>query len=436
MVEHVFVSRSVTVIALVFAVLLVDSIAVSAQATVSAAQQDLRTRIERQYEVLPLHSGVLLKSKDGRTARVIEMSDNKIAVDGIEVTGQELRQQLGSDADLVLQLSYLEPAAQRALFGFDSPPNASARAEVPQAPPAPSQRRNRRSGALVRFGGDVIVGPDEVATDDVVVFGGTARIDGQVNGDVVAIGGRVVLGPKAYVTREVTVVGGTLDRAPGAVVDGEVTQVGIGPGPRVFDRAGSLGRFWPLTGFMPLARLAGTSLRAGALILLACIVMLLGRSPIERIGDRAVAEPLKAGLIGLLAELLLLPTLIVTVTLLAITIVGIPLLVLVPFALLLVVAVMLMGFTAVTYRVGQRAAARFGWSSITPYVSTVLGIVILIAPLLLARMAGVASGGLTFITVPLAIIGFMVEYLAWTVGFGAAALARFKPLPTSAVQNV
>jgi hypothetical protein len=51
-------------------------------------------------------------------------------------------------------------------------------------------------------------------------------------------------------------------------------------------------------------------------------------------------------------------------------------------------------------------------------------------------MAGVASGGLTFITVPLAIIGFVVEYLAWTVGFGAAALARFKPLSTSVVQHV
>jgi hypothetical protein len=34
-------------------------------------------------------------------------------------------------------------------------------------------------------------------------------------------------------------------------------------------------------------------------------------------------------------------------------------------------------------------------------------------------------------TFGLGFIGFLVEYLAWTVGFGAVALARFnRPMPT------
>ena len=42
---------------------------------------------------------------------------------------------------------------------------------------------------MVRFGSDAVVGPDEVVTDDVVVIGGSARIDGEVQGEVVVIGG-------------------------------------------------------------------------------------------------------------------------------------------------------------------------------------------------------------------------------------------------------
>ena len=82
-----------------------------------AAGQDLRARVERQYQVLPLHNGVLLRTRGARVARTIELTDNRIAVDGVEVTGVELRRLLGADADLVLQLSYPIPA-QHALFGL------------------------------------------------------------------------------------------------------------------------------------------------------------------------------------------------------------------------------------------------------------------------------------------------------------------------------
>jgi len=62
-----------------------------------------------------------------------------------------------------------------------------------------------------------------------------------------------------------------------------------------------------------------------------------------RISARAAAQPLKAGAIGLLAQLLFLPLLIVTIVLLVVTIIGIPLLVLIPFVLLGLVAVPLLG---------------------------------------------------------------------------------------------
>jgi hypothetical protein len=404
------------------------------QDTTTSTQQDLKTRIEQRYEVLPLRDGVLLKSKAAQMNGSVELSGGRIAINGTEVTGAQLRQQLGADADLVLRLSYLEAPAQHALFVFGAPAVASPAASA-SASRATEGRRVRRSGAVVRFGSDVSVGPDEVRTDDVVVIGGNARIDGEVNGDVVVVGGRTELGPRAHVRRDLTVIGGTLLRDPGAVIDGDVNE--IGSGANGFDLSRGSGRrafarIWPLGGAMPFVRVVATALRIAALILLASIVILLGRQPIERIGARAASEPLKAGLVGLLIELLFLPALIVTVVLLVVTIIGIPLLALVPVALLAAVIVLLIGFTAVAYLLGERIAARFGWSTAGPYAATAVGIVVVFAPLLLARVLGVALGGLALVTAPLAVIGWVMEYSAWTIGLGAAALDRFRPahLPT------
>ena len=213
-----------------------------------------------------------------------------------------------------------------------------------------------RRGANVRFGGDVVVAENELVTDDVVVFGGTARIDGEVNGDVVVIGGRAELGPRAHVRKELTVIGGALQRDPGAIVDGPVNEIGTGPNGVAISGNRDRFRFPRLGGFAsmrPLVRFAATGLRAVALILIAFVVLLIARQPIERIGARAAAEPMKAGLVGLLLELLIMPTLIVTVIVLVVTIIGIPLLVLVPFALLGLVVVLLVGFTAVAHRVAS-----------------------------------------------------------------------------------
>src|SRR5690349_8001470 len=134
-----------------------------------------------------------------------------------------------------------------------------------------------------------------------------------------------------------------------------------------------------------------------------------------RIGDRAAAEPVRAGLTGLLAELLFFPALIMTVILLVITILGIPLLLLLPFAFLALAVIFLVGFTGVAVRVGQLIGNRLGWTQLGPYVTTVLGIIALLLPLVLARLLGVV--GLNFIALPLLVAGVLIEYLAWTIGF-------------------
>jgi hypothetical protein len=177
-------------------------------------------------------------------------------------------------------------------------------------------------------------------------------------------------------------------------------------------------------------RLLSTIVRVAVLCLLVALVTLLGREYVERIGSRAATEPLKAGAIGLLSQLLFLPVFIVTIVALIVTIVGIPLLVLLPFAVIALGLVALVGYTAVAHRAGGLVTARLAWLGQSPYATAVAGVLLLSSPALLARLVGLAGGVFSPISFVLTLAGFLVEYLAWTVGFGAVALFRFSRPPS------
>ncbi len=413
-----------------------------------SAQDGLRQQIERRFEVLPLRNGLALRPKrDNRGVRSIELADGIIAIDGAPATGAQLRDTLGPDADLILRLSYLDADARQRLFGPSVPPPAPAAPPAEAAPAAPGApappvplerpRRPRHTGNdRVRIGGSVTVNEGEVIDGDVVAIGGSVRVDGEVTGNAVGIGGGVDLGPHADVAGDVVSIGAPLKRDPGARIGGKVVGVGFGNfgvGRWRWDRS-EAGRFlFPFLGAAAgLFALTSTLARVAVLCLLVSLVMMVGREWVDRVGARAIAEPVKAGVVGLLAQLLFIPVLILTVLVLVVTIIGIPLLVLVPFAVLALAVVGLVGFTAVAANLGRLVNRRFDWNDRSPYVTVITGVVLLILPVLIARVVGLA-GILVFpITGTLALVGFLVEYVAWTVGFGAVALLRFSRPGTTA----
>jgi hypothetical protein len=408
-----------------------------AAAQTAADTAALRQQIERRFEVLVLTDRLLLRPRTaGGGMTSIEIGDT-IAIDGVAATGAEVREKLGPDADAVLRLSILDAAQRRALFA-----PAAAAPPIPSVPPAPSVapiapleppseprvRRQRSRGERVRIGGSVTVDEDELVTGDVVAIGGSVRIDGEVRGEVVAVGGSVHLGPRAVVARDIVVVGGSLNRADGALVQGEVHEVTIGNLNFGNWRWGPTPVVWPWFG-RTLA-LMSTLGRIAILSVLAVLVMLLGREYVERTSIRAASEPLKAGVIGFLAQLLFLPVLALTIVILVVTLVGIPLLLLLPFALLGLAVLALLGFTAIAYRVGQLVSSRFGWDATNPYTTTILGILAIVSPLLLARLLALVGGPIVPMTFAIGVIAFLVEYVAWTIGLGAVALARLnRPRP-------
>ena len=418
--------------------ILLSILAVSAQGDVNS----IRGRLEKRFEVLAIANGVVLTPRFRTDVRAIEVSDSTIAIDGSPVTGSELRKRLGEDADVVLQLSYLDPQARRSLAGTRG--QAPVPATPPEAPDLPHSDidadvhpddrpapRARTRDDIVRIGGSVTVDADETVRGDVVVIGGSATIDGQVQGELVVVGGSARLGPTADIGRDIVVVGGGLSRDPKAVIRGEVQEIGWGGGPwTAGEWVGHDEWNWdPIGELYPLARLTGTLVRTALLVLLTALVMFVARTPVEQVANRVAAEPVKSWVVGFLAEILFVPVLVMTIVVLAISIIGIPLLLLVPVAIVAGIIVMLVGFTGVAYHLGRLMQERVETLRTRPYAATIAGIVMILSPLLLARFVGLV-GDFSGIVWTLVAVGIVLEYIVWTAGLGAAALARFnRPVP-------
>jgi hypothetical protein len=460
------------------------SVASPASAPTSAADRaGLRRTIERLYEVLPVHDGVVLRPRIERSGvRTIELAGEDIAVNGNRLSAAVLREWLGAaEADPVIRLSQLAPAARRALFHLEAEPGGSTAVEtppastaptapnVPSAPAAPqagtasspepgvegteadsgdetqgseeadveapkpgARPHPPGSGSIVRFAGSVTVSPGEnpeevtaiagsVTVDgevsgDVIAVGGSCTINGRVGGSVTAVGGSVRLGPHAEVSGDVISVGGGIDKDPGARVHGSTSEVSaLGTfGPRDHSI-----RTWGSSPFAGVGRLMETLTKIVLLALLVCLVLLVARPTVERIALRVGAEPWRAGLTGFLCQLAFLPLLVVVTVLLVLTIIGCALVLLYPFAFIALLIAGLVGYAAVAMRLGGWAEERFGWRYTSPYVMALAGVALIEFLSFIGRVLGLIP---FFPAIAFRLAGFVVGYLAWTIGFGAVAL--------------
>jgi hypothetical protein len=436
-----------------------------------AADRELQSELEDVFEVLPLSSGFVLKPHDDDADyRTLEIAaDGAVLVDGkTPDESQSLRDLLGGAAYRVLvKVRKLDEGQRRELLsataeGRELPEAAAAEAAGESSVPAPPVPPRNHSDAKVSVGSGVTVEEDEVVTEDVVAvggpltirgevqgdataIGGSAEIDGKVTGEVVVMGGPVTLGPHADIGRDVTSVGGTVKRDPAARVGGKVSEVALGSGDglgiwRSLRHLRHQGKEDWKDGFefTPVRHFTRLVVRVLVFIvgaLIACLFMLVAKAPMERIERKVDEEPWKAGLVGLVAQIALLPLLVVTCIILAVSIIGIPLLLLVPFALLAIVLLVMLGYCAVCLRIGRWAQDKFNWRAHNDYWMLIMGLALLSSFGILSR--ALDFGPLSILSVMLAIFGFLLEYAAASVGFGGALLTRFgrgpKNVPVSAI---
>jgi len=430
--------KALTSFAVVLATIALTCGAAGAQ-TRSDDLRALRDQLERKYDLVQVTDGVALRPKSRGDVRLIEVTAGAILVNGAAVTGGELRERLGSDADAVLRLSYL-PADRLRDFAAAAtaptpPPSAPSapeppleRAGEPPRPPDDTRPRARRaSGERIRIFGNVAVEEDEEIDGQVVAVFGSVRVDGAVEDQVVAVLGSVVLGPHAVVDGDIVSVGGQVHRAPGAQTRRGVTEVSLsdssfpfhGPwvdgwgGPPFFVRFGAL------------PRLIGTGLRLFLLLLLTGLALAIARRSVEASADRVTGNPLKVTVVGLVAEVLVLPVLILTAIVLSISIIGIPLLLLLPFVVLALIVMALVGFTGTAAAIGNAVQRRFSPAASTPYMAVAVGVLVILSPVILGRLLAIVGWPLTPAAVLLVGIGFTLELLAWASGFGAMLTTAF-----------
>jgi hypothetical protein len=172
-----------------------------------------------------------------------------------------------------------------------------------------------------------------------------------------------------------------------------------------------------------------------------------GRRYIEGVADTARKATLRSGLVGIAGTFLVIPVFVLGIIALAISIVGIPALLLwVPFFPVAVVVAALLGYVAVAHAAGESLAERrFSTESWfergNSYYFIVSGLMLLMAFFIAGHVVQMAGPWLGFIRGLLFFIGGVVTWAALTVGFGAVLISRggtrpFDGVPAAAERDL
>ncbi|TYP58856.1 polymer-forming cytoskeletal protein [Thermosediminibacter litoriperuensis] len=204
-------------------------------------------------------------------------------------------------------------------------------------------------GDMVQLGGDVVIGPGQVLDGDAVAIMGSVIVNGKVLGDAVAVMGDVVV--NGTVEGGVTAVGGRVVIGENGRVLGKISQVGaagsIGEMLRnlgkyqFYRNDGMVGRpFMPRFAVFNLVRFLGIAALGALTVVLFPNSVLIAAEAVDKGTGRKF-------LIGL-ALLLLMP---VVAVLLALTLIGIPL---IPVAILLMAAAGFFGYLGISVFLGRK----------------------------------------------------------------------------------
>ncbi len=420
--------------AAIFLLALVGLAAVATAAPAGADRDEaaqLLAELGGRYEILTLaESWVLRSTVADAPFDIIEVRVGSVSVDGEEMDRAALRQLVGDDADLVHSLAELgRDVAAPVLAGEERGGDI--------------ERRRVQTDTRISFGSSLTIEEDEIARDvvviggaldvagaidgDATVIGGPAEIRGEVDGTVTAVGGSVSLGPEALVDGDVSAIGGVVHRDPGARVHGEITEMALGDW-EGFDNWSfapwPTGRWFAWTGLVE--PIVNTVLLAG----MAFLILLVAGRRTAAVADRIDREPWKSALVGLAAQALFLPVLLLVFLVLMVSIVGIPLaLLLLPASLLVLVVLCLLGYAGAALFAGRRLGEHLRLEWYSSFLAVLFGVLLIQGWSILGEGFSLFGGPIKVAAVLLILTGLLIKYIAWTVGLGSVLLHGFAPLP-------
>ena len=277
--------------------------------------------------------------------------------------------------------------------------------------------RGRRDGVHLRILRNYELKAGETALVPIVVIGGSATIDGRAENDVAVIGGTLRIGPTAVIRGDVAAVGGRAIIDPAAQIGGSVDRTTISTPDFDLDLGWLSGSWW-----WSAFALGATLMRLGITFVVALLLTVIVPDWIGGIARRVQSSPLASAGIGLAGQILFLPALIAVTIALIISIVGMMLFLVYPFIFGGLALVWVAGFAAVAVNVGARLRGR-GAASPSLVGDLIAGFLLISALTLVAQAFAVAAGTLGPGPWAIRAAGWFVEWLAWTVGLGAALAA-------------
>ncbi len=250
---------------------------------------------------------------------------------------------------------------------------------------------------------------------DAAVFGGNIKNRGTIDGELHVIGGTVYLDSGSVVTGDISMVGGTVERDENAEVLGKVESVEIKALERVLPRISRAFRFPRM---IPGAQAFPRAIFLGMLVVLYLfniLVALIFPNAVDRVRTK-IEEGIWASVgLGIALQLLFVPIIV----LLAVSIIGIPLIVLLPLAVFLAT---LFGISALSLTAGDRVCKGFNWKVESQLGRLSLGwLAIMLIPIVFV-----------IIGPPVFVLGFVIVYIALTIGLGGVVYALLKRKPKEA----
>ncbi len=271
------------------------------------------------------------------------------------------------------------------------------------------------------YRGAFSVGSGERRAGHHLIVHGDANIYGTLDGNLATVDGDVVIHPGGVVTGDVLAVAGRV-RDLGGDIGGEIRTLDAPRARTVRPTEGA-----PISGWMRLARNAAGV--AGVFLTLLCVgfgLVLFARPPLEVVSDTVLHSFSRSFLVGLLGQVLVLPTFGMLVVGLVLSVAGILLVpfAVIVFALLLIVAI-LGGFLAIAHAMGESLTRRqlAQGASITN-ANSYRYVAVGLAAVALLWLSWVLFGWVPVAGALVLATAVLVTWVLATVGFGASLLSR------------
>jgi cytoskeletal protein CcmA (bactofilin family) len=236
---------------------------------------------------------------------------------------------------------------------------------------------------------------------DAAIFGGNIEHKGIIAGDIFVVGGTVALDSGSVVEGDIATIGGVINRHEQAMVSGEVTSIEAEAIHKVLPRISRVLRFpghIPGSGVFP--RLFFISMMI-VIFILTLLILIIFPQTVDKI-IAALHNNVWASIgLGLALEVLYVPLII----LFAISIVGIAL---IPVFVLAVFLATIFGTAALSYIIGERVIKSFKWNVVSKVGIFCIGwVAAMIIPIIVFLIGP-----------PIFILGFFILYVIITIGTG------------------